>query len=248
MRLCSHVVKDDTGFAPNPFHGYCTEAVCTPSHMRAGLKEGEWLIGNSPNSSKLPKEDRNRLVYAMRISEVLCMNKYFHDERFAPKKPKPIGEIEEQCGDNIYYQDEDATWKRVPSRFHNDRGDFTKDVGTDHRGRPVFVSDYFYYFGDKRVEIPEDFATVIHYGQGIHYTRDHQLANGFVKWLEDKYKNKPDTRGKPRDLKDWAAETGTMITDLIADCAGQAQKQERADCPPKSQTISETRLTPRGCR
>jgi hypothetical protein len=59
MRLCSHVVTDDTGFAPNPFHGYCTGAVCTPSHKSAGLKEGDWLIGHST------KKDGHRLVYAM---------------------------------------------------------------------------------------------------------------------------------------------------------------------------------------
>src|SRR5437870_2160870 len=76
MRLCSHVVTVDAGLAPNPFHGYCTTAVCTPSHMNLKLEKGDWLIGNSPN------EDGNRLVYAMRIADVLSMNQYFHDARF----------------------------------------------------------------------------------------------------------------------------------------------------------------------
>jgi hypothetical protein len=242
MRLCSHVVTHDTGLAPNPFHGYCTSAVCTPSHKRARLEKGEWLIGHSP------KDDGYRLVYAMRISEVLSMNQYFHDERFESKKPKPNGAVEEQCGDNFYYQDEDGTWKRLPSRFHNDCGAFTQDVGYDHAGNPVFVSDHFYYFGDKRVHIPDEFTMVIHYGQGIHYTRDHPLADDFVKWLEANYQ--PGVRGEPQDRKkkDFATETDPMITDLIADCAGQAQNQERADRPPKSRTISETRVPPRGCR
>jgi len=81
MKLCSHVIKHDCGLAPNPFHGYCTTALCTPSHMRARLEEGDWLIGVSP------RRDGNRLVYAMRISECLSMNEYFHDERFESKKP-----------------------------------------------------------------------------------------------------------------------------------------------------------------
>lgn len=38
----------------------------------------------------------------MRISEVLSMNQYFRDERFASKKPKLDGTPEQQCGDNIY--------------------------------------------------------------------------------------------------------------------------------------------------
>jgi hypothetical protein len=130
MRLCSHVVTHDTGLAPNPFYGFCTSAVCTPSHMRAKLEKGEWLIANSQN------KDGNQLVYAMRISEMLSMNEYFDDKRFASKKPKPNGEDIEQCGDNIYHQDKDATWKRLPSRFHNDRGNFTQDVGTNRRGVP----------------------------------------------------------------------------------------------------------------
>jgi hypothetical protein len=241
MRLCSHVVTYDTGLAPNPFHGYCTEAVCTPSHMRAKLEKGEWLIGNSQN------KDGNRLVYAMRILKRLSMNEYFDDKRFASKKPKPDGAPDEQCGDNIYHQDEDGTWMQLPSRFH-DRDHFTKDVGKDLAGRPVFVSDHFYYFGDKRVAFRDEFARVIHYGQGIHYTRDRQLVDGFVKWLEANYQ--PGVLGKPQPMKekDLAAETSTMITDLIADCAGQTQNQERPDCRQKSQAFSETRLPRRGCR
>jgi hypothetical protein len=65
MRLCSHVIKHDTGLAPNPFHGYCTSAPCTPSHGKAKLEKGDWLIGNSPS------KEGNKLVYAMRISQVL---------------------------------------------------------------------------------------------------------------------------------------------------------------------------------
>ena len=31
----------DTGFAPNPFWGYCTLAVCTPNHMGVQTSEGK---------------------------------------------------------------------------------------------------------------------------------------------------------------------------------------------------------------
>jgi len=80
MKLCSHIIKNDSGLAPNPFHGYCTTAVCTPSHMRANLKEGDWLVGISP------KSDGNQLVYAMRISQRLSMNDYFHDRTIRKQK------------------------------------------------------------------------------------------------------------------------------------------------------------------
>jgi len=95
VKLYSHVVKHDTGLAPNPFHGFCTSAVCTPSHAKARLKVGDWLIGNSQ------KKDGHRLVYAMQLCDVLSMNEYFQDSRFQNKKPKLDGAPEEQCGDNF---------------------------------------------------------------------------------------------------------------------------------------------------
>jgi hypothetical protein len=152
--------------------------------MRAKLKGGNWLIGISP------KRDDNRLVYAMRISEVLKMAEYFKDKRFAAKKPKQTGTPIEQCGDNIYYQ-HGGKWKRLPSPFHKKSRDFDKD-----KGRPVFVSDHFYYFGDQRVSVPDDLKEVTQVGRGISYKDC--LADQFVTWLEATHK--PGRLGKPRDM------------------------------------------------
>jgi Nucleotide modification associated domain 2 len=185
MQLCSHVIKYDGGLAPNPFYGFCTTALCTPSHTRAKLKEGDWLIGVSP------KADGNKLVYAMRISQTLSMNEYFHDARFESKKPKMDGTAIEQCGDNIYYQ-RGTKWTRLPSPFHNDPHDFSKDAGCH-----VFVAEHFYYFGDKRVTLPDYLKGVIQDRHGISYKND--LAGRFVSWLEANYK--PGRIGEPHDLK-----------------------------------------------
>ena len=185
MKLCSHVIKHDAGLAPNPFHDYCTTALCTPSHMKAKLIQGDWLIGVSP------KKDGNRLVYAMRISERLSMNEYFHDARFESKKPKSDGTACEQCGDNIYYQC-GAEWTRLPSPFHNGRDHLRKDAGC-----PVFVAEHFYYFGTRRVAIPNDLKGVIQERHGISYKND--LADKFVAWLEANYE--PGILGMPRDMK-----------------------------------------------
>jgi hypothetical protein len=104
MKLFSHIVKDDLGVAPNPFHGYCTTALCTPSHKNLRLEEGDWLIGTSP------KKDGHKLVYAMCILKPLTMNEYFCDERFQCKKPKWDGTDIERRGDNIYYKCDDDEW------------------------------------------------------------------------------------------------------------------------------------------
>ena len=81
MRLCSYVVKSDTGLAPNPFWGYCTLAVCTPNHMGIRAQRGDWFIG-------ITAIDRgNRLVFAMQVAEVLPFERYYSDPRFDKKKP-----------------------------------------------------------------------------------------------------------------------------------------------------------------
>ena len=235
MKLYSHVVTNDTGLAPNPFHGYCTTALCTPSHQRAKLTKGDWLIGNSQ------KSDGNRLVYAMRISQKLSMNQYFHTARYDAKKPKPEGRPEEQCGDNIYYQEADTVWKRVPSRFHNTRACFVQDVGTDLMGRPVFVAEHFYYFGSKRVPIPRDLGGVICRGQSVHDKSE--LADQFVQWLEAKYQ--PGIHGTPRDMADHASETDTMLTDLISEVSIQTPNQSCGDVRPMPGSLPKNRRS--GC-
>jgi hypothetical protein len=238
MRLYSHVITDDTGLAPNPFHGFCTSALCTPSHKNARLRNGDWLIGNSRS------REGNRLVYAMRISEVLRMNDYFRDGRFERKKPKADGSWIERCGDNIYFRGGDGQWKRLPSPFHNDRNVFVKDVGDNFAGRPVFVAEHFYYFGRRRVAIPDKLAGVICGGRGIHDKSD--LADDFVTWLENNHQ--PGVLGMPRDMPDHAGETGMMLTELIFDVAVQTKNQECGDCRPKSRSVTEIQPRSRGCR
>jgi hypothetical protein len=220
MKLCSHVVTDDTGLAPNPFHGYCTSAVCTPSHKNAQLERGDWLIGNSV------KADRYRLVYAMQISEVLTMEDYFADPRFQAKKPNPDGTLEEQCGDNIYYK-EKGRWRRLPSRFHNDCEIFKKDLRKKKDsdvvpGGPVFIARRFYYFGANRVDIPPRLSRVIKDRQGLSNTIS-PLADDFVTWLEANYT--PGIHGRPRDQKDNSRQAGPMLTDYLADCMAVSAEQ-----------------------
>jgi hypothetical protein len=154
--------------------------------MHARLRDGDWLVGISS------KIDDNRLVYAMRISQSLSMDEYFHDTRFEKKKPKLNGSAIEQCGDNFYYRQE-AEWKRLPSPFHNEPHDREKDPGC-----PVFISDHFYYFGDRRVTVPDDLLGVTRVVRGIKY-HEAALVDRFVTWLEANYK--PGRLGKPLDMR-----------------------------------------------
>ena len=84
VRLFSYVVASDSGFAPNPFWGVCTLATCKPA-IRRTARVGDWVAGLSPRASG------NRLVYAMRVAEVMPIDSYFADPRFEAKKPDPSG-------------------------------------------------------------------------------------------------------------------------------------------------------------
>jgi hypothetical protein len=236
MKICSHVIKVDTGLAPNPFHGHCTSGLCTPSHMNARLERGDWLIGNSD------RLDGNRLVYAMQIKEILAMDDYFHDARFQAKKPIPNGRPEEQCGDNFYFK-EDGRWKRLPSRFHNSCDKFQADLGSRNgtlSGKPVFVAKHFFYFGANRVAIPVLFEQIIKDRQGIKYTRG-ELAERFVTWLEGH--NKPGIRGLPSDMADYSQDASPMIKDWLSDCVTKPGAAAKG-CKPRPVVLP----TKKGCR
>ena len=51
-RIHSYVVRYDSGFAPNPFYGYCTLATCKPS-IRKGADIGDWVVGSGSNDRNI---------------------------------------------------------------------------------------------------------------------------------------------------------------------------------------------------
>jgi hypothetical protein len=149
MRLCSYVVRQDLGLAPNPFGGYCTLAVCTPNHMGVHLSRGDWLMGHAA-------ADRGQgLIYAMQVSGTLAFDAYYYDPRFKGRKPRLDGTWQEQCGDNIYHRVGD-TWVQDQNLFHG-----PDDVAKDTKHPVVFISEHFYYFGAEAPEIPDRVARLI---------------------------------------------------------------------------------------
>jgi hypothetical protein len=143
MRLCSYVVVYDTGFAPNPFWGYCTLAACTPNRQGVRLGGGDWLLGHST------LDQDQKLIYAMRVSEVLGFDEYYADNRFTQKHPRFDLTWREASGDNIYHRADDGTWLQDDNPFHG------PDVlPQDTRNPRVYISNHFYYFGGKRRSHP----------------------------------------------------------------------------------------------
>lgn len=49
MRVFTYVLDHDTGFAPNPFHGWCTLAGCKPV-IRRTARIDDWIVGMTPRT------------------------------------------------------------------------------------------------------------------------------------------------------------------------------------------------------
>ena len=178
-KLYTYILREDSGFAPNPFHGFCTLATCKPG-IRNKANIDDWIVGFS---SKTKYRDR-RLVYAMRVLDVLDFDEYWTDDRFECKKPKPNGSRNRQCGDNMYHRHpDDGSWIQEPG-WHNEH-----DKEYDTRYPNAIISNHFVYYGNKAVKIPQEFRDwngidVCPYGRGHRCNFPDDLRDEFIRWLD----------------------------------------------------------------
>jgi hypothetical protein len=187
MKLYSYVVKHDSGFAPNPFWGYCTLACCKPK-IRKAAEVGDWVVGTGAVSNV----GNDKLVYAMKVTEKLNFEQYSQDKRFQCKIPAK-GRMEER-GDNIYHSDKNRDYMQCKS-YH-----IEKDKKRDLSSGFVLISNYYFYFGKKDVLIPNDFKVIIKSGPGHKCNFDSNLVSGFINWLESNFPK--GIQGEPFDYKE----------------------------------------------
>lgn len=188
QRLCVYVVTHDTGFAPNPFGGYCTLAACTPNRQGVRLARGDWLVGHSG------VRRGRRLVYAMEVTEVLGFDAYYRDARFAAKHPRFDRTWKEACGDNIYHR-ESGRWTMDANPFHPPSEYLDKDT----RHPSVFVAERFFYFGENAPPIPEEFEWVRRTGRGCRCNDAPEVVKSFIRWIEAEFT--PGVHGDPTDRR-----------------------------------------------
>jgi hypothetical protein len=164
MRLFSYVVQHDLGYAPNPFHGYCTLAHCKFGRKRKNIVDladrKDWVVGTGGADLRV-SSGHGRLVYAMKISDILNLKQYFKDCRFRQKKIK-------------------SSLNPSPDNLQRDR---------DNAVRRVLIAKEFYYFGRQAVKIPERF--LIHplekRGPGFRYRNfDAAFIAAFERWIRAK--------------------------------------------------------------
>ena len=167
-RLYSYVVMDDSGFAPNPFYGFCTLATCKPK-IRKTACPGDWILG-TVSKSKSPEP---RLIYAMRVTETLSYNEYWCDSRFREKRP----DIGAACGDNMYYQDANGQWHQAPG-YHGPHA-----IGHDTQTNRMLVSDDFIYWGSAAPLLPLFAEMDVRAGRGHKCHFPDETIQAFVAWI-----------------------------------------------------------------
>jgi hypothetical protein len=179
-RLFSYVIWEDTGFAPNPFYGVCTLNCCKPG-IRRVADLGDWVAGFVGSNHSA---DRGRLVYAMRVTQKLTMGEYdaLTQRELSGKIPMVSrDDYWRQVGDSIYDYSGGAPVQRH-NRYHGP-GEMDNDLDGDY----TLLSDDFYYFGRRPVEMPEHLWPVIHKGIGYKWKPNAQYVEPFVEWITSKY-------------------------------------------------------------
>jgi len=187
MRLYSYVVKNDSGFAPNPFWGLCTLATCKPV-IRRKAEVGDWVVGTgSANEGR-----QGRLVYAMKIHKTIAIEKYGNS--YKNKMPHSNGTPFRIYGDNIYYL-KNERWQLRKNLFHNQ-----DNMEHDISGLNVLIGKEFYYFGSEDVEIPDMFQNIIKKGPYHKSKFSEQFVQDFIYWLRSTHKNKRGRSALPRQF------------------------------------------------
>ena len=109
------------------------------------------------------REDKNPMVYVMRVTDILTYDQYYHDDKYKEKIPHGFNVVDANdntsinwCGDNIYKSVEGQNLVKgelaVKPAFHGEENE-----EHDLSGKYVLVSDpgNFIYYGKKAGEAPD---------------------------------------------------------------------------------------------
>ncbi|MBT0653358.1 hypothetical protein [Geomobilimonas luticola] len=195
MRLFSYIVTHDTGFAPNPFWGFCTLANCKPAIRRAA-NVGDWIVGISP------KAKGNKLIYAMQVNEILTYEQYFNDERFSEKIPYYNSKVVHKRGDNIYRPLQNGNFQQLQSMHSNGDSENPTTKAHDLGGIKVLIAhnDNFYYHGSKALVLPTD-LNVLKVGRAHKNRFSPEVITAFLNFISNQQSgvNAPPYSWPPND-------------------------------------------------
>lgn len=175
-----YVVDRDFGFAPNPFHGFCTLATCK-SAIRSTAGVGDWIIGMGGRRLNAT----GRCIFAMRVTEKITFDEYWTNPAYLDKKPIRNGSKKMMVGDNIYHQDAKGHWHQADSHHSKmDGGVNPVNVLKDTKSDKVLISRHFYYFGVGAPLVPADIVSIIGFTNRVGHRvfRNGECA-GLIEWL-----------------------------------------------------------------
>ncbi len=197
-RLFSYVVRFDSGFAPNPFHGYCTLATCKPG-IRERANIGDWVVGTGSDAKGVRRG--GHLVYAMRVGEILETTQYWCDPRFERKKPNLYHSWVAASGDNIYEPIGSCDWRQLDS-YHtkSDGRPNERHIGRDTGVPRILISEDFVYYGGEGPKLPGRFQSggsmnLRRAQRNYQIVHDEEVISSFEAWLKSQggrgYEGKP---------------------------------------------------------
>lgn len=151
LKVYSYIVADDFGFAPNPFHGFCTLACCKPD-IRKGARVGDLVIGMTTLGG--------RFVFAMKVAHVITFTQYWESPQYAAKRPDMCStRAIDRYGDNIYEPTAPGEFRQIPSHHCKPDGTESKEnKDRDLDGVHVLVAEHFAYFGQNGPPVPPELA------------------------------------------------------------------------------------------
>jgi hypothetical protein len=143
--LYIYSVTRDLGFAPNPFHGFCTLATCKPN-IRKKAEIGDWVMGIG--GANMPLQKR-KCIFLMEVTNKITFDEYWNNPEYQLKKAVRNGSKVQVLGDNIYHTSEEGKWLQEDSHHSNADGtinenNLKRDTG---KGNNVLISNNFFYFG-----------------------------------------------------------------------------------------------------
>jgi len=144
--LFSYKMKDDTGFAPNPFHGVLTLATYKPG-IRETKRPGNYIAGFTSADLCGDRVGEERLLFIMKVTEKMNYDTYYNHPGFQIKKPTIESRLR-KSGDNIYFK-RDGDYKQGLNFFHIDDDSIRRDLKSDK----VLVSKEFFYFGSGAIPV-----------------------------------------------------------------------------------------------
>jgi Nucleotide modification associated domain 2 len=182
-----YVVDRDVGFAPNPFHGYCSLATCKPG-IRSTAQTGDWIIGMG--GKRL--DATGKCIFAMRVTGKIDFQEYWSNRSYIDKKPVRNGSSTRLVGDNIYHRDDGmASWQQADSHHSKDDGSPNLvNLQRDTKIDKVLLSRDFFYFGSEAPPVPSHILNEI----GFKNRQGHRrfttpAAMKLVDWVANQFRS-----------------------------------------------------------